>query len=156
MTSADAGSKKSLNVELNLVPFIDLMTVCVTFLLMTAVWTQTGRIGVDQSVQKPQPKQEQTEPPKRLIIMVDNGGYTVRFADEKPVNFPKVGGEFDSEKLYEHLKELATDGVVNKDQRVIVAPHDATAYKDVIATMESCERLEMLNLTVADIKSVAN
>ena len=36
--------KRSLDAALNLVPFIDLMAVTVVFLIMTAVWTQLGRV----------------------------------------------------------------------------------------------------------------
>lgn len=38
------GKKRSLDAALNLVPFIDLMAVTVVFLIMTAVWTQLGRV----------------------------------------------------------------------------------------------------------------
>lgn len=146
------GGKKSLNVDLNLVPMIDLMIVCVTFLLMTAVWTQTGRINVDQSVQKPQPKQEQTDPPKRLTILVDASGYTVKYADGQPVSIPKVGGEYDAEKLEEHLKELE----LKQDQKIIVAPEDSIPYKDMIATMDSCMVVGLENLVVADAAAAMN
>ncbi len=146
------GGKKSLNVDLNLVPMIDLMVVCVTFLLMTAVWTQTGRITVDQSVQKPQPKQEQTEPPKRLTILVDAKGYTVKFADGQPVSIPKTKGEYDVEKLQEHLKELE----LKQDQKIIVAPEDSIPYKDMIATMDNCMEVGLDNLVVADAQAAAN
>ena len=43
------GGKKSLNHELNLVPFVDLLSVCVCFLLMAAVWLQIGAVQVKQS-----------------------------------------------------------------------------------------------------------
>ncbi len=146
------GKKKSQVIDLNLVPMIDLMIVCVTFLLMTAVWTQTGRINVDQSVQKPQPKQEQTEPPKRLTIMVDSKGYTVKFADSQPVSIPKAEGGFLPEKLEEHLKSLE----LSKEQKVIVAPEDTIPYKDMIATMDACMVVGLENLVVADVDAARN
>ena len=40
--------KKSLDVAINLTPFIDLMAVTISFLIMTAVWTQIGRLQVAQ------------------------------------------------------------------------------------------------------------
>ena len=49
--SIDGGGgnrKKPLNAELNLVPYIDLLTCMVAFLLITAVWTQLARLKVDQ------------------------------------------------------------------------------------------------------------
>ena len=38
--------KKSVNVELNVIPFIDLMSCLTAFLLVTAVWTQFAQINI--------------------------------------------------------------------------------------------------------------
>jgi biopolymer transport protein ExbD len=43
------GRRKSLDAEVNLVPFIDLLSMCICFLLMTAVWVQIGTLQVKQS-----------------------------------------------------------------------------------------------------------
>jgi biopolymer transport protein TolR len=48
--SGSQGSRrKSLDAEINLVPFIDLLSMCICFLLMTAVWTQTASFQIKQS-----------------------------------------------------------------------------------------------------------
>ncbi len=44
------GRKKSLDAEINLVPFIDLLSMCICFLLMTAVWIEIGAVNVKQVV----------------------------------------------------------------------------------------------------------
>ena len=49
--SIDGGGgdrKKPLNAELNLVPYIDLLTCMVAFLLITAVWTQLAQLRIGQ------------------------------------------------------------------------------------------------------------
>jgi len=38
--------KKSLDAELNLVPFIDLLSCLISFLIVTAVWTQIAALKV--------------------------------------------------------------------------------------------------------------
>src|SRR5688500_13045915 len=55
------GRTRNLSADLNLVPFIDLLSVCITFLLLTAVWTQINAMQVDQAVQDP--NQEPPPPP---------------------------------------------------------------------------------------------
>jgi biopolymer transport protein ExbD len=40
--------KKSLDAVINVVPAIDLLSCCITFLLYTAVWTQISRLQVQQ------------------------------------------------------------------------------------------------------------
>lgn len=43
------GPKKELNADLNLTPFIDLLSTCVCFLLITAVWIEIGSVEIKQS-----------------------------------------------------------------------------------------------------------
>lgn len=150
-TPSGKGGKKNLNIDLNLVPFIDLMTVCVTFLLITAVWTQTGRVSIDQSVAKPQ-KQEQKEPPKRLTVMVDKQGYTVKWADERPEQIPISGGKYNTQALEKKLKDLKEK--LPKEQRVVVAPDDGVAYADMIGAMDTCMSNGLPNVMIADAASV--
>ncbi len=43
------GQKRSLEFELNLTSFIDLLSTCTCFLLVTAVWIQIGSVEIKQS-----------------------------------------------------------------------------------------------------------
>ncbi len=43
------GSKRELDFELNLTSFIDLLSTCTCFLLITAVWIQIGTVEIKQS-----------------------------------------------------------------------------------------------------------
>lgn len=80
--SVDTGGKgrgKSGNFDLNLVPFIDLLSVCITFLLATAVWTQIMSLQVDQAIQDPTtppvpPPPDQKPPPPPLSIHIRDDG----------------------------------------------------------------------------------
>jgi biopolymer transport protein ExbD len=49
-STGGGGRHKSLNAEVNLVPFIDLLSMCICFLLMTAVWMEIGGVNVKQLV----------------------------------------------------------------------------------------------------------
>src|SRR5215472_6827215 len=65
------GKKKSLDTAINLVPFIDLMAVTISFLIMTAVWTQIGRLQVSQAGGNSDPndqQQDQKTLPLTLLI----------------------------------------------------------------------------------------
>ena len=44
--SLGSGDKKSVDIEINVVPFIDLMSCLTAFLLVTAVWTQFAQINI--------------------------------------------------------------------------------------------------------------
>src|SRR5881628_1490475 len=59
------GGKKALDAQINLVPFIDLMAVTISFLIMTAVWTQIGRLQVSQTGG---PAESTNEPDKSVPV----------------------------------------------------------------------------------------
>lgn len=46
--SSSGGRRRSLDGEINLVPFIDLLSMCICFLLMTAIWIEVGSIELHQ------------------------------------------------------------------------------------------------------------
>lgn len=46
--TASSGRRRSLDGEMNLVPFIDLLSMCICFLLMTAIWIEVGSISLRQ------------------------------------------------------------------------------------------------------------
>ena len=58
------------NADLNLVPFIDLMSVLITFLLITAVWSQVSMIQLGSSIYGKK-QENQTEPPPPPPEMAD-------------------------------------------------------------------------------------
>ena len=60
------GRGRSVNAELNLVPFIDLLCSIITFLLATAVWSQTEVMKVDQAISDPNTPPE--DPPDTLPV----------------------------------------------------------------------------------------
>src|SRR3984893_16050976 len=86
------GGKKALDAELNLVPFIDLLSCCISFLLITAVWTQLARMDVTQKgagaagASSDEQKQE-----VQLTLYVDKDGYTFSKSTGESTPIPKKG-----------------------------------------------------------------
>ena len=76
MAGVDVGGgggkgKRALDSEINMIPFIDLLMVTISFLLITAVWSHMARINADAQVPgppRPDVEQEKTEPEKVLHI----------------------------------------------------------------------------------------
>jgi biopolymer transport protein ExbD len=85
--------------------------------------------------------------------MIDEKGYSLKWADEPVQTIPAGGGVYDTERLKEELKKLKER--LPKDQRVIVAPKDTIPYKEMIAVMDTCMSLGLSNIMVADAASVA-
>src|SRR5690606_15004910 len=68
------GGKKALDTPINVVPFIDLMAVTISFLIMTAVWNQISRLQVSQEggPSDSPPAKSSTVP---IILLVTERGF---------------------------------------------------------------------------------
>jgi len=134
-----SGKGRSTNVDLNLVPFIDLMSVLITFLLISAVWTQVSMIQLGASFASPQvASQSQYQAPllEDLILKLDvvASGYTLQVgAETKPI--PKKNSEYDSVTL---VAELAKIKKAHPDKAGIkIAISDDILYEHVITVMDA-------------------
>lgn len=130
------GGKKSVDSEVPLVPFIDLLLCCIMFLLVTAVWNQLARINANQQ----QPGREapvDAPPPEekvKLFLHVRSVGYTLFSTAGDRLEIPKNGDRYDLEELKNKLQERHRLEPNRKD--IIVAPEDGVTYKDVVAAMD--------------------
>ena len=69
------GKRKSVDSDINMIPFIDLLFVTIAFLLITAVWSHMSRINADAQVPgppRPDVEQEKVEPEKQLHVMMQS------------------------------------------------------------------------------------
>src|SRR5260370_17303865 len=76
------GGKKALDAELNLVPFIDLLSCCISFLLITAVWTQIAGLQVASSGGPPEQQKQETAIDVKLLLT--EKGYSLPMAGGAP------------------------------------------------------------------------
>jgi len=146
------GGKKALDVEFNLVPFIDLLSCCISFLLITAVWTQIAGLQVASSGGPPdqQQKQENTIDVKLLLT---EKGYSLAMAGAA-IDIPKVNGKdgtqaFDRKTLSEKLKTLKAS--LPDQTAITVQPEDAVAYADLVETVDTILGEQLRNVTVAPL-----
>src|SRR3954465_2907655 len=70
--SSEQGGDK-LNTELNLVPFIDLLSTLVLFLLVTTVWLQVAAIPASVDSKGKASSSQAVE--KRLLVHITSSGY---------------------------------------------------------------------------------
>ncbi len=68
--SLGTGDKKSVNVELNIVPFIDLMSCLTAFLLVTAVWVTIAQLDIQPKGRNRNPDQMVDETEKIVLSIL--------------------------------------------------------------------------------------
>ena len=130
------GSKKSVDHEIPLIPFIDLLLCCVMILLATAVWTQLARINANQ--QQPGHQAPEDAPPPedrvKLILQVQNTGFVLASTAGDRITINKNGEVYDLVELRNKLQERKR--LEPNRQDIIVAPEDGVRYEDVISAMD--------------------
>lgn len=132
------GSGRRTSLELNLVPFIDLMSVLITFLLITAVWTQVSMIQIGSSLLSKK-SGEQTAPltpdmDKVLRIDIRQDGYFVTVGTDQQL-IPRKGQDFDRDSLMELLKKAKLMFPEKVD--AFVSMDDTLAFDNLINGMDT-------------------
>lgn len=134
-----SGRGRNSNVDLNLVPFIDLMSCLITFLLISAVWTQVSMIQLGASFAAPRDKSEKqvvVPPLEELVLRLDvvASGYVLKIGkDTKPI--PKKNNIYDSESLVFELEKIKKKYPEKSGIKIAIA--DDVIYDNVIGVMDA-------------------
>lgn len=153
-----AGDKKSVNVELNIVPFIDLMSCLTAFLLVTAVWVQIAQLDLKPKGKSHDPSQIKEDEEKVVlsVLIQPDAIWLVQSRIGEQQSIPRTGdptvywGTFAS-SLAELKKsaffvdrsdmELAAESISN-DQKVV--------YQDLIYAMDIAKKTGFTDIGLTD------
>ena len=121
-----------------LVPMIDIFTVLVTFLLMTAVF---ARITILQLDLPSAADGKVTEPTFRLEVIVRQDGLEVTNGSAQIATIPTVNGEYDLRALSELALSLKREYPHTDSASVLLEP--AVRYDSLIQVMDAIRSTEM-------------
>lgn len=134
----ESNGKQSSVVELNLVPFIDLMSVCIIFLLITAVWTQVSMIQLGSSIYSNQTEDKPVVPPPfaEVVLRVDvlPEGFRLNIGKDRML-IPKLEDKYDKGTLLEQLKMVKQKYPEKVDG--VTSVRDNVKYKHLVAAMDA-------------------
>lgn len=146
---------KHLDFEINLIPCIDLLSVCICFLLLTAVWLNVGSMNVKQAVGG-QPAAETEKKPVLWVFLGDKGdlNFEAQEASRLPsalrkFRIPGLEGKADLAGLNSRLAELTKSepGL----RTALIQPKAASAYEDIIDLMDAFKKAGLTDLGVAPL-----
>ena len=146
--SGGKGGKKSVNADLNLVPYIDLLTCMVAFLLITAVWSQLARL---EAHQKGQGQAGEDTPPEK-IVKLRGGGQRRGLQPRRrrgPAADPQARAtQYDFEKLGTELKKFKDTHPDKTD--IQVASEDAIKFEVLVRTMDMALTARFPDISLID------
>jgi biopolymer transport protein ExbD len=135
-------NKKDLNFEINILPILDILSVLICFLLLTAVWLQLGSIDTKQAIGDNSTAGAKN-PPSLWVTIEKDGNLTLSLRDlpketklEDRIARGSRGVNYDV--LSAKLLALKTKWPELKTS--IVRPGAQTSYGDVIKVMDQLKK----------------
>lgn len=134
--SRGRGGRRSLDATLNLVPFIDLLSCCISFLLITAVWVNLAQMDVRQKT--PGHGDESAAKEVELTLYIDRDGYRFTRSTGESETIGLLDGDHDDRRLDEVLgrAKLAHATI----ESLVIQAADGVPYQRIIRTMDHVVR----------------
>ena len=124
--------------ELLLVPMIDIFTVLVAFLLMTAVFSRIAIMQIDLPSSAPA---KPAEPKFRLEVIVRQDGFELSDGNQLIATIPKVNGAYDMNALTERALAVKREHPTSEDASVLSEPK--VPYDELIQAMDAIRSAEL-------------
>jgi biopolymer transport protein TolR len=146
--------KKALDAVINVVPAIDLLSCCITFLLYTAVWTQISRLQVQQfGSGAPEPPAGEQQKALLVTLAIGERGINLSTTAGLSVDIPveRVGTEIhqDLKSLGDKLKQLRAD--YPEASSVTVTSEDTISYGDLVQVIDTCIGQGLVSVSVTGV-----
>lgn len=142
--------KKSLNVELNIVPFIDLMSCLTAFLLVTAVWVNLSSLENEAAGDKESPVKE--PPPPRLTILLEHDQIIVQ---AQPSGEARRLAAFDWPNLEDALREFKATEATSVEVAASSSDANPVAYQHLVAAMDTAVKAGYPRVGVIDPRTLS-
>ena len=158
------GNKKSFDVELNIVPFIDLMSCLTAFLLVTAVWVNIAQITITpKGKQRPDVQPPDTPLPVISVLLQPDVVYIGVGRTDK--SFPvtqarKNAGAYDWTTFETDLAKLKEDEAFAERGDIEIAaestnPLNPVKYADVIQAMDIAVKVGFQQVNLSEPTSLS-
>lgn len=153
--------KKSVNVELNIVPFIDLMSCLTAFLLVTAVWVNIAQINIQpkgKSRDTTTVQQDDEHVTLSVLLQADRIWVGLSRVNEFQ-EIAKKGDEPDWEKFTTTLKEHKASAFFADRTDIEVAAESTkdapVKYQDIIHAMDLALKVGFVDVGLTDPNGLA-
>ncbi|MEO7735517.1 MAG: biopolymer transporter ExbD [Kofleriaceae bacterium] len=156
------GDKKSVNVELNIIPFIDLMSCLTCFLLITAVWVNIAQLEIapaGRARDVPECMDGTCDDPKlSVLINADEIWIGVsRVNDFQKI--PRTEAGYDWAKLEETLKQQKASAFFDHKTEIEIAAESTAGhpitYQVLIAAMDIAVKTGFTSVGLSDAQALS-
>lgn len=151
----DGKGRRSSNVDINIVPFIDLMSVLIIFLLISAVWTQVSMIQLGSSIYGQKSDDKEVQPPPRAEVPfrldVKPFGYRIVLG-KQTTEIPKKDGQYDFVGLIDELRRIHE--IYPEKNDAVVTMADELPYEYLINGMDALLQSGFSQISIATAEAL--
>lgn len=149
-STATKGGKKTIEVDLNLIPFIDMLSACLSFLLLTAVWTYVGTVDTTQALGA-ESTAGTNNPPSVAVQMDKNNSFEFQLKDVKSSNrkfsVQSQNGKPNWDKIESLLKAIKSQHPEIKTSVVLTRPE--VTYGNTMRIVDTLKRAEIKDVGIS-------
>lgn len=148
--------KNKLDFEINLLPVISFLAVCISFLLLSAVWVQIGSTDISQAIGSE--AQQSKELPTLWVEFSDSGKslqITLKNVRKAPKNLRKYSlrilknGKINWKNFNRHTAKVKQN--IPGIKTAMILPKNASSYDNIIKVIDSFKKLEITEVGVAPL-----
>lgn len=155
-SSGKRGNKRGLNFELNLVPFIDVLSTCICFLLVTAVFVHLGSFHVSQAVGSEKSKQD--DKPKGTVTASLGDRGDIRFSvkdvpglsgSAAETTISGMDGKVNFQRTQDWIVSFSSQH--HDVKTVLIMPNPSSKYDDLVQLMAQFKKASLDQIGIAPL-----
>lgn len=139
------GRRKSVDTNIPLVPFIDLLLCCVMFLLVTAVWNEMASLPANAAAEGGSADALAPETLK-LAVLIQQDGYVITTGAGDRVPLPRQANALDIAGLATRLTTLRSTA---SHDAITLIPDDGIPMQAVTDTMDAVRSTGFKSITLS-------
>ncbi len=144
--------KKEIEFELNLIPFIDMLSACLSFLLLTAVWSYIGSIDTHQAIGA-ESTSGANNPPSIIVQVENDKSFQLDLKDvkvkQRQFKIQSLNGEPNWTKIDAFFVSLRKS-IPDLNTSVVIAK-PGVSYGLTMKTVDSLRKAEIKNVGISPI-----
>lgn len=143
------GGKHRLDFEINLVPMIDLLSCCISFLIITAAWTQLARLETSQKLEGAGGGGGGEQEDKLQLVVFDWGYELLRPGETESCAIRKNGEKYDRASLRKEIVAMKVERP--KLSIAAVAADDKLDFIEVVGVMDTLVDSGLVNISLGQV-----
>ena len=150
-----ANNKNDTDYQLDLTPFISLLSVCICFLLLTVAWFQVGALSVKQVMGAGAGAGEGKQEDKLTLWVYMRAGNKIEARlkkGNKAISQRVINPEqedFDFQKFQQHVSQLKSQQADLNE--VFIFPKEKTVYEDIVKIMDGIRQAGIFSMGLSPI-----